>query len=366
MNSIKNIEINNFKSIRHQKIDGCKRINVFIGYPNVGKSNILEALSLYSIDKPYADFSSFVRAEELTTLFFDGNVDERIEIRINNNNRITAGLFESNKMHFFWQLAGTDASFDKMRPSVQQNIYDILNFFKAEGEDKVEGWDSVFTRQPRSDDFLNKLKEEGQLAAVKKYSFQKNIAYLSGRYDSLAVPNGENIFDIIYTHSDIRAEIASLFEVYDLKLLYNSTDKKFSILKSLDKDTIFTIPYKLIADTLQRLIFYTVAIAKNKDSILIFEEPEAHMFPPYVRKFTSDVVFDKSNQFFITTHSPYVLDALMEEAPEDLSIYLVYYENGETKVKLMSEKDMEEVNEYGVDLFYNLESYLKHGQVNNA
>jgi predicted ATP-dependent endonuclease of OLD family len=51
MNPIKNIEIKRFKSIQHLKIDGCKRINVFIGYPNTGKSNIFEALSLLAIDK---------------------------------------------------------------------------------------------------------------------------------------------------------------------------------------------------------------------------------------------------------------------------------------------------------------------------
>jgi len=44
MNHIKNIEIKNFKSIRHQTIDDCRKVNVFIGYPNVGKSNIIEAL----------------------------------------------------------------------------------------------------------------------------------------------------------------------------------------------------------------------------------------------------------------------------------------------------------------------------------
>lgn len=37
MRFIETIEIKNFKSIRHQRIEGCKRINVFIGYPNVGK-----------------------------------------------------------------------------------------------------------------------------------------------------------------------------------------------------------------------------------------------------------------------------------------------------------------------------------------
>ena len=78
---------------------------------------------------------------------------------------------------------------------------------------------------------------------------------------------------IIYTHFDIRKEVANLFENYNLKLLYNSTEKGFSILKNLKDDVIFSIPYELVADTLQRLVFYKAAILSNKDSILLFEEP---------------------------------------------------------------------------------------------
>jgi len=44
---IKNLKIKNFKSIRNLEID-CARVNVFIGEPNTGKSNILEALGMYS------------------------------------------------------------------------------------------------------------------------------------------------------------------------------------------------------------------------------------------------------------------------------------------------------------------------------
>ncbi|HEX9956575.1 MAG TPA: AAA family ATPase, partial [Fibrella sp.] len=39
------VEIKNFKSIKDLRLD-CKRVNIFIGKPNVGKSNILEALGL--------------------------------------------------------------------------------------------------------------------------------------------------------------------------------------------------------------------------------------------------------------------------------------------------------------------------------
>jgi hypothetical protein len=359
MNSIKNIEIKNFKSIRHLRIDGCKRINVFIGYPNTGKSNILEALSLFSIDKGAGRFTSFVRAEELTTLFFDGNVEREVEVMVNGNNKFFGQLLGPNEIVFSWHLYEKD-DIDSKKPK------GILKYHKVEGNDEVRAWDSIFTRQVRPPGFQEELEKEGLLATVKKYSFHKNVIYSSGKYDSLALPYGENIFDIVRTHQGIRTEVASLFDFYQLELLYNSTEKKFSILKRLDKDTVFTIPYPLVSDTLQRLIFYKAAIKSNKESILLFEEPEAHMFPPYIRSFTTDVIFDKSNQFFVGTHSPYVLDAFAEDAPEDLSIYLIYYENGETRVKLMSESDMAEVREYGVDLFYNLESYLKHGQVNNA
>jgi len=363
---IDTIEIKNFKSIRHQKIEGCKRINVFIGYPNVGKSNILEAMSLFSIDKPDANFCSFVRIEELTTLFFDGNINKGLEIRINNENRIITTISESNKIRFFWQLLGPEASFDKMAPGVQQTIYDLFHFMLVEGDDNISNWDSIFKRLARSADF-NKELGEGYLATIKKYSFQKNVEYALDGYESLSVPNGENIFDIIHTHSDIRKEVASLFETYNLKLVYNSTDKKFSILKGLSEDIIFTIPYRLVADTLQRLIFYKVAIASNSNSILLFEEPEAHMFPPYMRKFTSDVIFDKTNQFFIATHSPYVLGEFIEEIKDDLAIYVVDYDKGETVIKRLTDNEIIEIAQYGIDLFFNLESYLdKYGQPRGA
>ena len=360
MQKIDTIEIKNFKSIRHQKIEGCKRINVFIGYPNTGKSNILEALSLFSIDRPNISFSSFVRTEELTTLFFDGNINEKIEIRVNKRNRIVTSLLESNReVVFVWQLSDEDSTFDKMEFDLK--IYHLLSYVKIQGENIISNWDSIFKRQPRSLEFQREL-EKDSLSPIKKYHFEKNIVYASGKYDSLLTPNGENIFDIIYTHPQIRKEIAGLFESYNLKLLYNSTDKKFSILKSLSDEVIFTIPYELVADTLQRLIFYKTAILCNKDSVLLFEEPEAHMFPPYISKFTSDIVYDEnSNQFFITTHSPFVINDFMENLrKDDYSLYTVGYskETGETLIRRMTDEELHEIYQYGVDIFLNLENFL--------
>ena len=40
---VQNVEIENFKSIKQLEIE-CRRVNVFIGEPNSGKSNIIEAI----------------------------------------------------------------------------------------------------------------------------------------------------------------------------------------------------------------------------------------------------------------------------------------------------------------------------------
>jgi AAA15 family ATPase/GTPase len=76
-NFIEYLEINNFKFIKHLILDDCKRINLFIGYPNAGKSNIIEALSLFSL--PYLNegenLNKFIRAENKFELFYDTKID---------------------------------------------------------------------------------------------------------------------------------------------------------------------------------------------------------------------------------------------------------------------------------------------------
>ncbi len=65
---IREVEIENFKSIKHLKLN-CKRINVFIGEPNTGKSNILEAVvGLPSFIAHRFKLQDAVRFERLSNL----------------------------------------------------------------------------------------------------------------------------------------------------------------------------------------------------------------------------------------------------------------------------------------------------------
>jgi hypothetical protein len=70
---------------------------------------------------------------------------------------------------------------------------------------------------------------------------------------------------------------------------------------------------------------------------------------------------ENDNQFFITTHNPFVINDFMENLKKDeYSIYTVGYskETGETLIRRMTDEELHEIYQYGVDLFLNLENYL--------
>src|ERR1700759_3184468 len=100
---INHIEISNFKSIHHQKIDGCKRINVFVGPPNVGKSNILEALTLLSpVSSKNGEIFSLghvlriKNSSELYQLYFNQEYKNDIIIEVNNLIQLRVVLERTN------------------------------------------------------------------------------------------------------------------------------------------------------------------------------------------------------------------------------------------------------------------------------
>jgi AAA15 family ATPase/GTPase len=338
MNSkIENITIENFKSIQHQKIEGCKKINVFIGYPNVGKSNILEAISSLGVLKKNGnnfEFQKLCRYEAIDELFFNFGIEKPAVVQYDVAFRVEITPDVNNAIAIKKQYLNIDNLWTSLLDYSSEDTHIDLNDIKNNDKFSVLKYDfSSVSKKDSTEQFFTNLKS----------------------------PNGENLFKILESNAELRKALIDLLSDYGLKLMFEKGTKyTMRIIKTLIDGTIIAIPFHQIADTLQRLIFYKAAILTNKDTVLLFEEPEAHMFPPYIRKFTSDIIFDKTNQFFIATHSPYVLDELIEEAPNDVSVYLVDYKNGETIIKTLTNEKLQEIREYGVDLFFNVESYLKH------
>lgn len=95
---------------------------------------------------------------------------------------------------------------------------------------------------------------------------------------------------------------------------------------------------------------------------VFLEEPENNLFPPtqdsLVKWLLDKTLDERSNTLFIATHSPYVLSSMLEEENIPLSLFFVYEEDGESKVKTASDEDMRGIYDYGIDAFFNLDNLV--------
>jgi AAA15 family ATPase/GTPase len=341
----KNIHISNFKSLKEVTLSDCKRINLLIGKPNVGKSNILEAIGLFSL--PCYHFSSLtnlVRLEKSNELFFDGNIDKQITICIDNNVFCTVDYLE-------WSIVR----------------FEILRYKKESGslveESIIDKDKSYITRINSSLNFISNTENIQPSSEVKYYKFPHhfNLESQGTRHSYLLPPSGVNLLDVLQ-ESKLNKELNGIFSEYGFKLLFDKTNNSLRIMKTLkDDNTMVSFPFSSIADTLQRVIFFKAAIASNQNSILLFEEPEAHCFPPYIAHFTQDVLDSETNQFFIATHSPYVLNDFLESQRDDVAIFMADFKEGQTVIYRLTDDEVNEVYNDGIDVFFNYERYTQHG-----
>jgi predicted ATPase len=161
----------------------------------------------------------------------------------------------------------------------------------------------------------------------------------------------------------LRTSMGRFFKDYEFELVLKPNERTFDFQKRVEDesgegiDLLFGYPYILLSDTLQRMIFYTIAIESNEDSTLIFEEPESHAFPDYTSYLGKKIAFDEKNQYFVATHDPYLFLAILEKAPKnDVNVFITYFEDYQTKVKCLNDEEVSKIMVY--DPFSNLDYFL--------
>lgn len=324
---IDQIRIENFKSLKDTTLNDCRTYNLLLGRPNVGKSNILEALSIFSV--PYLlpekrELNDMLRYQHsIGELFFDGNVSQPITVQAGDY-KTTLTSVDNTKLG--WTIA-------------RKGNLEMLTISGGK--------------------IVSRKTADNAYPPFKRYIFRKLDKFSNADLPFLLPIAGENLMQIIQNSTTLTAEISGIAAEYGLQLLFDASTREIKFQKQLNENTVFSIPFFSISDTLQRLIFYKAAIGSNRGSVILLEEIEAHAYPPFISKITSSILENNDNQYFITTHSPYVLNDFLEHHDKDLAIYLVDLQEGLTTVRRLSEAEVEEVYNDGIDLFFNSEIFAE-------
>lgn len=315
---IKTLTIRNFKSIRSLELE-CRRINIFIGEPNTGKSNILETIGFLSYLGHGGSLREFIRFEILPNIFFNMALENEIEIK-----------FAEKSITIAFRSGSFIGGISDKEPIFKSDYY-------GSAELAVQDW----------------------LKGFKFYRFKSLRNYADRPSEFLLPPSGSNLLAIILTNSRIRSVIKDLLSGFGWKLVAKPHEEKLEFQRELD-GVVVSLPYFTLSDTLQRLIFHLAAILSNRNSVIAFEEPEAHSFPYYTKYLAELIASDKNNQYFISTHNPYFLLSIIEKSPiNDVSVFITYLKDGATSVKSFTGRTLEKLLEYDVDVFLNIDSLIE-------
>jgi AAA15 family ATPase/GTPase len=369
-NLIQHLRIQNFKSVRDLSLE-CDRINIFIGKPNAGKSNVLEAISLLGQGYSSGKFmGGLVRYNQMYQMF--NNFDDRNTLSITTDSMIAdLKKLRDESFHFSIEPLSVREYYEKKPPwEVSDDQYEpfsgykdmyVSNYDDESRYDRYEDFSTALVKQTRD----ITIQPDGQIlksnlyghshSPVKKYEFKLQ----SGRKDDLSYlipPHGGNFYRIARSQQELRKEIQDFLNPNGLELLLDEENSRVLVAQR-EATSLLSFPLHLVPDTFQRYIFHLAAIMSNRDSVLLFEEPESHSYAPYVYQLAQHILNDEGrNQYFITTHSPYFLLPLMQEG-KDVAVFATWFEDYQTHARRLTEEEIGEMLDYGVDVFMNLDHF---------
>ena len=320
-----NIRISNYKSIRALEFE-ARRVNVFIGEPNSGKSNLLEALAFFS-SGTYDNkvFKEIFRFRKTPDLFFDREVSKRIEVKAD------------------------DLSFSLKFSPPKSFEAEILQGRKVSRKLMLSSAGMIPFEKPVKDPSFG----------VGYFRFKPLLRFTDQNMEAIRPPFGSNLVAILSTNQNLRRRVSDLFKTKGFRLLLDPLESELAIAKEVE-DQLLSHPYESVSETLKRVVFFMAILETCSNTALLLDEPEANTFPFYTAYLAERIALDESNQFFLTTHNPYILSSIVGKTLEkDLAVFVTTMEGFATKVTPVSANGLARILDYGPDAFLNLDKLVE-------
>ncbi|UKK54934.1 AAA family ATPase [Prevotella sp. E2-28] len=349
---MKHLVIRNFGPLKEVDVE-LKRINVIIGSQSSGKSCVLKT----------ACYCTWVEKRiELTQTsdFFakDGNFLKELERFHKLKGYIKEDTFigyESDFMAFSYDNATKTFKFDwkedrwNYRRSKVTYIPAERNLVAA-----IPNWFQVKFADDNIRDFMADWETARQATQEDLSVLNLGVSYhydANTKSDKVQVADGVTL-DFTNTSSGLQSVIPLFVHLNYITKIKSGKTASFATLQEL----------KMLTSKLDeegKMDSYN-NYASTYHCDIFLEEPEANLFPPtqsnLVEWLLSLTKGKQPNNLFVATHSPYILNAFLEKQDDDINLFFTNYQDGQVLVRTATEENMQEIYDYGVDAFFNIES----------
>jgi predicted ATPase len=321
------VHIQNFKSIKRASLE-LRRVNVFIGDTNTGKSNILEALTLFSQGAMDDELGSgLVRYGKLADLFHAKDQSEPVYVQIDGY----AYRIELKGGHYLMPyLRRTSSGMEEMA------------HYTVQPTGKTAGFKgSLFNMK------------------VLRYEYRSDVQFGANIAKHLEPPYGSNLPGLLASNRELRDRIGEILKERGVRIIVDNEENTISLPYAREEGVEVRLPYRSVSETLRRYIFIYVAMQTAPgDTTLLFDEPEQNTFPFYTKHIAEMMALDTTHQYVVTTHNEYLLRSLIEKTPEnDLAVFVTHTgPDHETLVKRMTKEALGEMMD--MDVFFNIDRFI--------
>ena len=384
---MRHLIIRNFGPIRSADLE-LGQINVIIGMQSSGKSCVLKTACYCAWVEKRLELSQKANGFEAGSAFIDLMADYyKMTGYIQSNTYIA---YETNHVKFsynhsdrLFQMKWKPGHWNWRRPKVSyipadRNLVAAIpgwSSLSLDGNmiDFMADWDRARRYVKKEDDILNlglsyvydsdsnvdslKLENGNSLTVKESSSGVQSLLPLFVHMDYLTSGQYE---DVNRTFSyEQREERKNL-----LSMIYRKVNKSdqhpFSLYGTLTLDGVdYVFSDKTRADNFQKMVH---DFTKTDHSEVFLEEPEDNLFPPtqcQLVNWMTEQVKLHNDMLFVASHSPYVLNQFIKNAPKGLTIFFTYpIEGSQYGVRQLSDDEVSEIYDNGVDMFFNFELYL--------
>jgi AAA15 family ATPase/GTPase len=365
------IIINNFRGISECRLENLKRINIFIGRNNQGKSSILEALYLASAafnqseptsgkDKMYSLLNrrsargiNWNNGGETLWYKYDTSLPIKISCRWENDSPVKVLLKYNHPHPLISAPESTSARLENILTT-----YSAAGPLSSAGVCLIENLVVTSTISIRTgENIINEIIKNPFSNFPQIEQAMKNMVFIDVGLLHEIKEVEKTLWSKLVRERNDKLITTLLREGYEIQvedLTYVPIANEFQLAVKLPATTVRVDD---LGDGSRYSTIWFMAAALAKDTVILLEEPETHQHPAGLVKSLElllSLVQKNNLQIFATTHSLdflKLIEALAKKEKIDIAIYFVEMkDDGKIEKRLVSSSDSENLRKLGFDM----------------